>query len=75
MVAQLPTYLGLSLPLYHSSQTFQSIDISPFEEHVFVLKSQVPLNKLESNSIDIMCSLIIDNYFNRFNQYESSSLT
>jgi hypothetical protein len=40
-----------------------------------VLKSQVPLNKLESNSIDIMCSLIIDNYFNRFNQYESSSLT
>jgi hypothetical protein len=74
MVAQLAAYLGLSLTLYHSSQTFQFINIFPFEEHVFVLKSQVPLNELEPNSIDIMCSSIIDKYINHPNQYESLSL-
>jgi len=47
MVAQLVTYLVLSLPLYHSFQTFQFINISPFKKHVFVLKSQVPLNELD----------------------------
>jgi len=74
MVAQLVAYLGLSLPLYHSSQTFQFINISPFQEHVFVLKSQVPLNELEPNSTNIMCSLIVDKYIKRINQYESLSL-
>jgi hypothetical protein len=39
-----------------------------------VLKSQVTLNELEPNSIDIMCSLIINKYINRPNQYESLSL-
>jgi hypothetical protein len=75
MVVQLEVYLVLFLPLYHSSQTFQFINTSPFEERVFVLKSQVALNELKSNSIDIMCLLIIDKYINRFSQYESLSLT
>jgi hypothetical protein len=39
MVAQLVTYLVLSLSLYHSSRTFQFINIFPFEKRVFVLKS------------------------------------
>jgi len=47
----------------------------PFEKHSFVLKSQVALNELESNSIDIMCSLIINKHINRFGQYESLLLT
>ncbi len=47
----------------------------PFEKHVFVLKSQVALNELELNSIDIMCSLIINKYINRFGQYKSLLLT
>ncbi len=68
MVAQYTTYLVFSLPLYHFFQTFQSINISPFEERVFVLKSEVALNELEPNSIDIMCSLNIDKYSNHFNQ-------
>jgi hypothetical protein len=74
MVAQLVIYLVLSLPLYHSFQTFQFINISPFEERAFVLKSQVTLNELEPNSIDIMCSLIIKKHVNHPNQYESLSL-
>ncbi len=53
--------------------TFQCINICPFE-HVFVLKSQVPFDELEPNSIDIMHSSIIDKYINRTNQYESLSL-
>jgi dipeptidase len=32
------------------------------------------LNELEPNSIDIMCSSIIDKYINRYNQYELLSL-
>jgi hypothetical protein len=39
-----------------------------------VLKPQVALNELKPNSIDIMCSLIIDKYINRHSQYESLSL-
>jgi hypothetical protein len=39
-----------------------------------VLKSQVALNELEPNSINIMCSSIIDKYINRLNQYELLSL-
>jgi hypothetical protein len=34
MVSQLVVYLGLSLLLYHSSQTFQYINNSPFKKHV-----------------------------------------
>jgi hypothetical protein len=40
-----------------------------------VLKSQVALNELQPNSIDIlMCSSIINKYINHPNQYESLSL-
>ncbi len=63
-----------SLTLYHSSQTFQFINTSLFEERVFVLKSQVALNELDLNSIHIMCSLIINKYINCPSQYELLSL-
>ncbi len=75
MVTQLATYFMFSLPLYHSSQTFQFINISSFKERVFVLKSQVALNELEPNSTNIMCSSIINKYINCPNQYELLSLT
>jgi hypothetical protein len=41
------------LPLYHSFRTFQFINIYIFEEHAFVLKSQLALNELEPNLNDI----------------------
>jgi len=62
MIVQLVVYLVLSLPLYHSSQTFQFTNTYPFEECVFVLKSQVALNELEPDSIDITCPSIINKY-------------
>jgi hypothetical protein len=74
MVVQLTIYLVPSLPLYYSFQTFQFINTSPFEEHAFVLKSQVALNELEPNSINIICSFIIEKYTNHPNQYELLSL-
>jgi hypothetical protein len=64
IIIQLAAYLVLFLPLYHSSQTFQFKNTSPFEEHVFVFKSQIALNELEPNSTNIMCSLIINKYIN-----------
>jgi hypothetical protein len=51
------------------------MNIFPFEERVFVLKSQVALNELKPYSTDIMCSSIIDKYINRPYQYESLALT
>ncbi len=39
-----------------------------------MLKSQVALNELEHDSIDIMCSSIINKYNNHFNEYEYLSL-
>jgi len=39
-----------------------------------VLKPQVALNELKPNSIDIMCSSIINKYINHHYQYESLSL-
>jgi hypothetical protein len=74
MVLQLGAYLVFFLLLYHSFQTFQFINTFPFEERTFVLKSQVALNQLEPNSIDIMCSSIIDKYINCPSQYELLSL-
>jgi hypothetical protein len=47
MVVEFAAYLVLSLPLCHSFRTFQFINASCFEKHVFVLKSQVALNELE----------------------------
>ncbi len=73
MVVQL-VYFVFSLPLYHSSQTFQFINIFIFEEGAFVLQPHVALNELKPNSIDIICSLIINKYMNRLSQYESLSL-
>jgi len=51
------------------------MNIFLFENYVFVLKSQIALNELEPDSIDIMCSSIIEKYINRINQYELLSLT
>jgi len=51
MVVQLVVYLVFFLPLYHSFQTFQFINIFSFEEWVFVLKSQVALNELKPNQL------------------------
>jgi len=64
----------LSLSLHHLFRTFQFINTSPFENQAFVLKSQVALNELEPNSIDIMYSSIKDKYINCPNQYKSLSL-
>jgi hypothetical protein len=75
MVVQFAICLGFSLPLYHSFQTFQFTNTSSFEEWAFVLKSQVALNEMEQNYIDIMCLSIIEKYNNRPNQYELLSLT
>jgi hypothetical protein len=41
----------------------------------FVQKSQVTLNEFELDSIDIMCSSIIEKYINFHHQYEFLSLT
>jgi len=40
-----------------------------------MLKPQVTLNELKPNSINLMCSSIINKYINRPNQYESLSLS
>jgi hypothetical protein len=75
MVVQLVTYLLLfSHYIYQSSQTFQFTSTFPFEEHAFVLKSQVALNELEPNSTNIMCLSITDKCINDPNQYELLSL-
>ncbi len=39
-----------------------------------MLKSQVPLNELEPNSTNMMCSSIIEKYINHSNQCELLSL-
>jgi hypothetical protein len=74
MSAQLVAYLVLSMPLYHSSQTFKFIKASPSQEHDFGLKPQSLLIQLELDSIDILCASIIDKHFNQQNIYESLSL-
>jgi hypothetical protein len=47
MVVLLVVYFVFFLPLFHSFLTFQFINIFPFEECVFVLKSQVAFNELD----------------------------
>jgi hypothetical protein len=74
MVAQVIVYFMFSLPLYHSSQTFQFINTFPFEEHAFVLKPQVTLNELKLDSTNVMFSSIIDKYINCSSRYEYLSL-
>jgi hypothetical protein len=39
-----------------------------------VLKSRAALNELEPNSINIMCSSIINKYINHLSQYDLLSL-
>jgi hypothetical protein len=73
-ITQFDACLVFFLPLYHSCQTFQFINMFIFEEWAFVLKPQVVLNELRPNSIDIICSSIIDNYINCHSQYELLSL-
>jgi hypothetical protein len=68
MVTQFAIYLVFSLPLYHP---FKFINKSPFEKRSFVSKSQLTLNELKFNSIDIKCPLIINQYLNCPNHYES----
>jgi len=41
MVVQLVIYVMISLPLYHTSLTFQFVNIFLLEECVSMLKSQV----------------------------------
>jgi hypothetical protein len=74
MFAQLATYLILSIPLYHLSPTLKFINISPYQEHDFVLNHKSLLNQLKPNSINILCASIIDKYLNRQNIYEYLSL-
>ncbi len=38
MLAQLTTYIVLSIPLYHASKTFKFSNTSPLQERAFVLK-------------------------------------
>jgi hypothetical protein len=55
MVVQLTTYLVFFLPLYYSFQTFQFINTSPSEKHVFVLKSQVEHYDLQFDFVIQSC--------------------
>jgi len=53
------------------------LNISIHKKFLFkkkLLKSQVALIELEPNSIDLMCSSIIEKYINHPKQYESLSL-
>jgi hypothetical protein len=67
MFAQLVAY---SIPLYHSSQTFKFVNVSPCQERAFGLKPQSLLIQLKLDSIDILCASIIDKYLNQQNIYE-----
>jgi hypothetical protein len=73
MVTQF-VYFVFFLPLYHSFQTFQLINTSPFEKCVIVLKLQVALNELEHDLTNIMCSSMINKYIDHLNQYEFLSI-
>ena len=65
MSAQLAIYLILSIPLYHCSCSFAFINTSPLQERAFVLKPQQQLQKLDKESMDVMCKSIIDKYIDR----------
>ncbi len=65
MLAQLATYIVLSIPLYHATRTFKFINTSPLQECTFALKDVKSLKTLPSNSTNIMCSSIIDKYIKR----------
>ena len=65
MSAQLAIYLILSIPLYHCSRSFAFINTSPLQERAFVLKPQQQLQKLDKESMDVMCKSIIDKYIDR----------
>jgi hypothetical protein len=46
MSTQLPTYIILSLPIYHASRSFSFLNTSLQPKHAFVLKSTKLLNEL-----------------------------
>ena len=64
LLAQLAIYLILSIPLYHCSRSFAFINTSPLQERAFVLKPQQQLQKLDKESMNVMCKSIIDKYIN-----------
>ncbi len=74
MLAQLATYIVLSIPLYHSSKTFKFINTSPLQERAFVLKNVASLKTLILDSTNIMCPSIIDKYIKRPNYLSNISL-
>jgi len=55
MLAQLTTYIVLSIPLYHASKTFKFSNTSPLQEHAFVLKLLHLKKTLPLDFIYIMC--------------------
>ena len=65
MSAQLAIYLILFIPLYHYSRSFAFMNTSPLQERAFVLKTQQQLQKLDKESMDVMCKSIIDKYIDR----------
>jgi hypothetical protein len=74
MLAQLTTYIVLSLPFYHASITFKFIDTSPLQECAFVLKNVASLKTFPLDSTNIMCPSIIDKYTKRPNYLSNISL-
>ncbi len=52
MLAQLATYIILSIQQYHASKTFKFINASPMQEHAFVLKGVKSLKALPYNIFD-----------------------
>jgi hypothetical protein len=74
VLAQLITYIVLSIPLYHASKTFKFINTSPLQECAFVLKNVTSLKTLPLDFVDIMCPSIVDKYIKRPNYLSNISL-
>jgi hypothetical protein len=74
MLAQLVTYIILSIPLYNASKTFKFINTSPLQECAIVLKDVKSLKKLPSNSTNIVCLSFIDKYKKKLNYLSNVSL-
>jgi hypothetical protein len=74
MLAQLTTYIVLSIPLYHASRTFKFINTSPLQECAFVLKNVASLKTLPLDFTYIMCLSIIDKHIKRPNYLSNNFL-
>ncbi len=55
-------YICLSIPLYHSTRSFQFINICQENDKTFVLLPPKIFLKLSTNSIDIHCKSLIEKY-------------